>query len=578
MELLIGIQMANLHVTQIKNKFQEYFSENIDISDVSNRDMEYQDNILCTRSLSAYAISIVARADYDTAAKSVTDEPNDGGIDAIFFDQDEKILNIVQSKWSNDGKAQINQEAMLKFLSGVGKLIAADYDKFLVRKADDTTYETKVYKKREEVQSALKDPRAKFRLVFAYTGVEPIQSHAMGDLNAFIDEQNQASEVIKVEYLDLTKIHKALDQHLIQDISPTVEIFEWGRKQEPYDSYFGQISGSQIASLFNEYGVHLFSPNLRVFMGNTPVNEDIINTAITSPSNFWYFNNGITALCESIEKLPYGGQGREFGIFKCNGLAIVNGAQTVGSLFQAFQSNSEAVEKTRVTIRLISLQNCPPGEGDLITKYTNTQNGIGKKDFAALDKRQIELQRVLRIDNISYAVKSGESITDLHNGFDFNEGMVALACAHPDLGMAVTAKREVSKLWDDITKPPYLTLVNSILGPELWKLVKIQRVIDKTIYDMEASLSGRPSLILIHGNRLIAHLVFSLLRREEGASFKNTLTFSTETVEEHTKTISKKLIRVMQDPNVGYADSYPGSLFKNRTKCQNLINDLNQLT
>jgi len=60
MELLIGIQMANLHVTQIKNKFQEYFSENIDISDVSNRDMEYQDNILCTRSLSAYAISIVA--------------------------------------------------------------------------------------------------------------------------------------------------------------------------------------------------------------------------------------------------------------------------------------------------------------------------------------------------------------------------------------------------------------------------------------------------------------------------------------------------------------------------------------
>lgn len=85
MELLIGIQMANLHVTQIKNKFQEYFSENIDISDVSNRDMEYQDNILCTRSLSAYAISIVARADYDTAAKSVTDEPNDGGIDAIFF-------------------------------------------------------------------------------------------------------------------------------------------------------------------------------------------------------------------------------------------------------------------------------------------------------------------------------------------------------------------------------------------------------------------------------------------------------------------------------------------------------------
>lgn len=568
--------MANLHVTQIKNKLKEYFSDCVDVSDVSERAEDYKENIFCTRSLSAYAISMVARADYNTAAQAVTDEPNDGGIDAIYFDQDEKILNVVQAKWSNDGKAQINQEAMLKFLSGVRKLIAADYEKFLVKKDGVIVQETKVYKKRHEVQSALKDSRAKFRLIFIYTGIESIQSHAMGDLNSFVSEQNQASEVIKVEYLDLTKIHKALDQHLIKDISPTIEIIEWGRKQEPYESFFGQISGSQIATLFDEYGVHLFSPNLRVFMGNTPVNEDIKDTAINSPSHFWYFNNGITALCESIEKLPYGGQGREFGIFKCNGLAIVNGAQTVGSLHQAFLSNKDAVEKIKVTIRLISLEHCPPSEGDLITKYTNTQNGIGKKDFVALDPKQIELQRELKIDNISYAVKSGETITDINNGFDFNEGMVALACAHQDMGMAITAKREVSKLWDDIKKPPYTTLINGILGPELWKLVKIQRVIDKKIHDIEIGLNGRPSLILIHGNRLVSHLVFSSLRKSEGKAFKTNLYFSDEVVTTRTELISTQLIDIMQNPDIGYADSYPGSLFKNRTKCQTLIDELNK--
>ncbi|MNG22579.1 hypothetical protein D3C84_1070770 [compost metagenome] len=37
--------MANLHVTQIKNKLKEYFSDCVDVSDVSERAEDYKENI-----------------------------------------------------------------------------------------------------------------------------------------------------------------------------------------------------------------------------------------------------------------------------------------------------------------------------------------------------------------------------------------------------------------------------------------------------------------------------------------------------------------------------------------------------
>lgn len=564
--------MANLHVVQIRNKFHEYFDGKIDLSDYDNRSEHDREQAFCTRSLAAYAVVLLSGVDYAQAADAVTDQGNDGGIDAIFYDADEKILNVVQSKWSDEGRAQLNQEAMLKFLSGVRKLIAADYDAFLVKTEHGPSIETKVYKKRHEVQRALKDPRARFRLALVYTGTEDIQVHASGDLKAFIQEQNQASELIQVEKITLGQVHGALDQHAVEKIEAEVELFQWGINGAPYESFYGQISGSVIGQLLQRYGSRLFAPNLRVFMGGTSVNQDITTTALTDPEKFWYFNNGITALCESIEKLPYGGASRDFGVFRCAGLSVVNGAQTVGALHRAYKENPAAADKVRVAIRLISLKGCPPEVGDQITRYTNTQNGIGKKDFAALDPNQIRLQRELRIDGIEYAVKSGELVEDQSKGFDFNEGMVALACAHPDLNMAVTAKREVSKLWDDTSKPPYSVLLKDILGPVLWKYVRILRAAESKLVELEALYSGRPSLIVVHGNRMIEHMVFVRLRSLHGKEFYTDMAVDPKAIKDLVEEISSVLIAHMQDPQNGYTESYPGSVFKNREKCWALRN------
>ena len=108
----------------------------------------------------------------------------------------------------------------------------------------------------------------------------------------------------------------------------------------------------------------LTAKNLRQFKGLTEVNESISKTLTANAERFWYFNNGITILCESLRKKPLGGPNNETGTFECRSASVVNGAQTVGTIGDVAKSNSLAMSGGRVLVRLVSLENCPPGFGD----------------------------------------------------------------------------------------------------------------------------------------------------------------------------------------------------------------------
>ena len=66
----------------------------------------------------------------DVAAKAVTDGFNDNGLDAIFFDQNNDALILVQSKWSADGTKPIDADGTGAMATGVRDLFAARFDRF----------------------------------------------------------------------------------------------------------------------------------------------------------------------------------------------------------------------------------------------------------------------------------------------------------------------------------------------------------------------------------------------------------------------------------------------------------------
>src|SRR5439155_7599999 len=98
------------------------------------------------------------------------------------------------------------------------------------------------------------------------------------------------------------------------------------------------------------YGL-LFARNVRVSLGNTPVNRAIRETFIDHPEQFAYSNNGLTLLCERATHDP---ASQELCLVNPR---VVNGAQTLHSVRAASGSNNKslpaAIKKARVMLRII---------------------------------------------------------------------------------------------------------------------------------------------------------------------------------------------------------------------------------
>src|ERR1019366_9978712 len=64
--------------------------------------------------------------------------------------------------------------------------------------------------------------------------------------------------------------------------------------------FFGRISGAQLATLFTEHKSRLFGLNIRNYIGDNATNKTIRKTALESADDFFFFNNGISALATRI--------------------------------------------------------------------------------------------------------------------------------------------------------------------------------------------------------------------------------------------------------------------------------------
>lgn len=327
--------------------------------------------------------------------------------------------------------------------------------------------------------------------------------------------------------------------------------------KEPHLAVYGQVCAADVAEWMKTHGNRLFERNIRQFLGTSNVNQDIVDTLLNRPEEFWYFNNGITAVASGLAKKPIGGNSSESGIFECTGFCVVNGAQTVGSIFSAAERSPESVQKAMVPVRIISSEVGSAAFSSEVTRFTNTQNAIEKRDFVALDPEQERIRQELHIEGVEYIYKSGTSSGSAVKRFDLTEATVALACNSSDVSLAVQAKREIGKLWENLSKPPYKLLFSSgVVGPQLWHVVQTLREIDAAINVEAKKYTGRDALICVHGNRFIEWAVLNAYKSQPTAS----IPFLVES------TIEKLISAV----NADFSDSYPASLFKNLSKCKAL--------
>jgi len=552
--------LSQIHVNRIKTALEKTYSGIIDLSDIQNRPKEELEKHFLTRSQAALALGHAADIDTKTASASIVDGFGDNGIDALYFDIETDIVYIVQSKWISSGNGTPNVGEVQKYIQGIRDLLTEKFDRFS---------NTKVIAKKDEITKALENTDVTFQLVLAYTGTQDLSQPVKQPLDDYLAEMNVPTTVLSLKLYSQKQLLDVITGCLQGNtIDIDVTLYHWGIIKEPYTAYYGQVPAVEIAQWYEANNNRLLARNLRKFKGDTEVNLSIKNTLENSPAEFWYFNNGITILCKKIGKKPRGGSDKSVGLFVCEGVSIVNGAQTVGCIASMAKYYPEKLNEASVLVRFISLEECPPDFSIEVTTATNTQNKIERRDFASLDPLQERLRQDLLLDeNKIYAYKGGD-LTPPHEGCAFEEAAIALACANGDLQLAVDAKQKISTLWSDIKRPPYTTLFNDKLSARyMWRCVETLRSVDNALAREKERRTQTARLVAVHGNRFILHEVFKLLPTD---SFDNPQ-INFEEVREQTISLTIKMLESAATViNHDFPYHYLNTFFKNYQKCLQL--------
>lgn len=189
-------------------------------------------------------------------------------------------------------------------------------------------------------------------------------------------------------------------------------------------AYLGWISGAELSALYDRVDARnrLFSANIRHYVGSTKTNEGIEASATNEPENFFFFNNGVSAIASGIV------ENEDERTLECARFSVVNGAQTIRSLVQVARSRkqTEQLRKTRVLIRLTETKKTTNHETEFLeklTRFNNTQNEIKLSDFRSNDKVQAQMRdhfsrlpfRGARSNGVVYRPKrSSDRLTGKH--------------------------------------------------------------------------------------------------------------------------------------------------------------------
>ena len=496
---------GRFHVKQIEGTINQLFKDSIDLSDLEQK-KQTEINFL-SRGLAAYSLYVLASIDVDLAAQSIVDGYEDNGVDAIYYDKKQNVLWVVQSKWIQKGQGQPETGDMRKFKDGILDLRDERLERFNER----------VKAKKGELSKALGTPGIKIRAIIAYTGTE-FSKHNRTILEDLVKELNDYDEIGSYEIFDLEDAFKALaDSINSNSINVECQLSNWGRVDEPFEAFYGQISAVDVAKWWKQYNNKLFSRNIRNFVGSSEVNDDISRTIVEEPEIFWYFNNGITILCQEIYKKGIG-KDRKTGEFICKGISVINGAQTIGSIGSVYEENPERIENAEIFVKLISLENCPDGFSIRVTRATNTQNKIENRDFVSLDPVQERLKRELQVWGKTYHYKRTDNlIEDKYPSCTLQEATVALSCLSSDISLSIYAKKEIAKLWSDTSKEPYKDIFNeSLRAVTLWRTVEIYKSVVREIESRKkASVDKSEFSLYEHGDLFILHIVFQFIKRSE---------------------------------------------------------------
>jgi len=382
------------------------------------------------------------------AAESLTGGSGDKDVDAVFFDERAKIASIVQGKYRKDVWGTAEARSDVKSFADLAPDLCGE----------DSLFKTRLKATSPKVRQVLQETRKRihesgYRLQLYYVTMGRVSRNVRDEALSTV---RRLADIANIDIFDGRQVLLVLADYL-DGVAPPVPMLDLpmesgqgvmssgalNRKDSKtrIEAWVFSMTSDAVAAIFERTGTRLFARNVRGFLGSTEINASMQQTLEKEPWYFWYYNNGITVLCDKAEIVPIEGR----NVLRVMNPQVINGQQTTRMLHARGKDGRGA----SVLVRVFQVPREPGDESDgfdtlvsNIVQATNWQNAIRPSDLMSNDRRQVQIERQLRKIGYVYARKrqtKGEVSREAaasHN-FIVRKEEIAQAVAACDLDPAV---------------------------------------------------------------------------------------------------------------------------------------------
>lgn len=493
-----------LEIQQLEEHLKQGFGGHI--IGLGHKVQDKERNFLSKAVAACFLMTHVGVSKADAVAACI-DGGGDNGIDSLYISPT-NVIWLVQSKYIHDGSGEPSLGDAGLFRDGVNAIVDGQFE----------TCKTLLPSHVAQLRKVMDEPhQVVFALVYTGTSMDDTRRKMFGQVVQRIN--TVAPDRARFIRFGLSDFHEALTQQFAEpEINGVqIELRNYGLVQGVARAYYGSMSVKDLAALYREKGNALVQANIRRYRGSSEVNDGMALTLKKDASKFFYFNNGVTLICRSIRPGPLDAS-RTLGRFHLDGVSIINGAQTAGTVAQEPPAHYDA-HPAEVLVTCIELPADDDGFADDLTRYRNSQNAVSPQDFAALDDNQESWRKTLQSEAITYIVKRSAVDGQIDpSSFTLQEAAEARALMS-GAGLKLVLEYP-ARLWDrcldmagnkaTADKPSaYKTIFpDSLTARQLWRTVQVARFVLQTIeQDAATMVSLLDADFARQSLRLITHVI-----------------------------------------------------------------------
>lgn len=359
---------------------------------------------------------------------SITNGPNDGGVDFVYYDEESSKVILGQCKYTKNLK--LND-------------IITELNKMSTTVENFKISNTGIYneKLRAELQNALDrlpdgdEGNVEYNI---YTISDYDETSIMNKIEA--EHNTYSKEMVNVYGKDefITKIKEKVEKLNTIEEEFTINIDQADNyltySNSSADGIMVNMSSNSLIKMFNKYKDEgLLDMNIRKYVKNKMVDDGIKRTLDKDRSNFWFFNNGIIIACDDYYV--------DGNTVKIRGFSIVNGGQTTNRIGNYKGSNHE---EFFIPCKIICINNKNKNLFSKVAETTNSQKPIYPRDLKANSPEMKMLQSWLDKENIYLEIKRGEKKKNKKYKIKNDElGQLILSFVYQQPGTARSGKKTI---------------------------------------------------------------------------------------------------------------------------------------